>query len=310
MSERIAIECEHAAKWYGQIIAVNDVSLRVGPGVTGLLGPNGAGKSTLLKMMVGQLRPSKGSVKVLGQPIWGNPALLRQIGYCPEHEGTYEDLTALEMVTALTELHGFTHADAKARAEKLLRTVDLGDAMHRRLGEFSKGMRQRAKLAQALAHDPEVIFLDEPLTGCDPLARVRILAVISELAAQGRCVIVSSHVLHEIETMTSQILLIHKGQLRAEGDVHQIRALIDAHPHQVRVECDRPRALGRVLIEAPHVVSVSVEGDALVVDTRKPDELYPAIPAAAKEAGVYIRALTSPDDNMAAVFKYLTETAS
>jgi ABC-2 type transport system ATP-binding protein len=182
--------------------------------------------------------------------------------------------------------------------------------MQRRLGEFSKGMRQRAKLAQAMAHDPEVIFLDEPLTGCDPMARVRILAVISDLAAQGRCVIVSSHVLHEIETMTSQILLIHKGQLRAEGDVHQIRALIDAHPHQVRVECDRPRALGRVLIEAAHVVAVSVDGDALVVDTRKPDELYPAIPAAAKEAGVYIRALTSPDDNMAAVFKYLTETAS
>ena len=306
----VAIECEHAAKWYGPIIAVNDVSLRVGSGVTGLLGPNGAGKSTLLKMMVGQLRPSKGSVNVLGQPIWGNPQLLRKIGYCPEHEGTYEDLTALEMVTALTELHGFTHADAQARAEKHLGMVDLGDAMHRRLGEFSKGMRQRAKLAQALAHDPEVIFLDEPLTGCDPLARVRILAVIAELAAQGRCVIVSSHVLHEIETMTSQILLIHKGQLRAEGDVHQIRALIDAHPHQVRVECDRPRALGRVLLEAPHVVAVSVDGDALVVDTRKPDELYPAIPAAAKEAGVYIRALTSPDDNMAAVFKYLTETAS
>ena len=306
----VAIECEHAAKWYGQIIAVNDVSLRVGPGVTGLLGPNGAGKSTLLKMMVGQLRPSKGSVNVLGQPIWGNPQLLRKIGYCPEHEGTYEDLTALEMVTALTELHGFTRADSRERAEKHLGMVDLGDAMHRRLGEFSKGMRQRAKLAQALAHDPEVIFLDEPLTGCDPLARVRILAVIAELAAQGRCVIVSSHVLHEIETMTSQILLIHKGQLRAEGDVHQIRALIDAHPHQVRVECDRPRALGRVLLEAPHVVAVSVDGDALVVDTRKPDELYPAIPAAAKEAGVYIRALTSPDDNMAAVFKYLTETAS
>jgi ABC-2 type transport system ATP-binding protein len=305
-----AIECAHAAKWYGQIIAVNDVSVRVGAGVTGLLGPNGAGKSTLLKMMVGQLRPSKGSVKVLGEPIWGNPALLRKIGYCPEHEGTYEDLTALEMVTALTELHGFSHDDAQTRAEKMLHTVDLQSDMHRRLSEFSKGMRQRAKLAQALAHDPEVIFLDEPLTGCDPLARVRILAVISELATQGRCVIVSSHVLHEIETMTSQILLIHKGQLRAEGDVHQIRALIDAHPHQVRVECDRPRALGRVLIEAEHVVAVSVDGDALVIDTRAPDRLYPAIPAAAQAAGVYIRALTSPDDNMAAVFKYLTETAT
>jgi ABC-2 type transport system ATP-binding protein len=304
------IECEHAAKWYGQIIAVNDVSLSVPGGVTGLLGPNGAGKSTLLKMMVGQLRPSKGTVKVLGEPVWGNRTLMRKIGYCPEHEGTYEDLTGLEMVTALTELHGFAHADARARAEKMLGVVDLTDAMHRRLGEYSKGMRQRAKLAQAMAHDPEVVFLDEPLTGCDPLARVRILEVIAGLAAEGRCIVVSSHVLHEIETMTSQILLIHKGQLRAEGDVHQIRALIDAHPHKVRVECDKPRALAEKLVTQEHVVAVTVDGDAIVVDTRTPDRLYPAIPEAATAAGVYIRALTSPDDNMAAVFKYLTETAS
>jgi ABC-2 type transport system ATP-binding protein len=304
------IECEHAAKWYGQIIAVNDVSLRVPAGVTGLLGPNGAGKSTLLKMMVGQLRPSKGSVKVLGEAVWGNRALMRRIGYCPEHEGTYEDLTGLEMVTMLTELHGFGRDDARARADKMFDIVDLAEAKERRLGEYSKGMRQRAKLAQALAHDPEVIFLDEPLTGCDPLARVRILEVIAGLARQGRCVIVSSHVLHEIETMTSQILLIHKGQLRAEGDVHQIRALIDAHPHQVRVECDKPRALAEKLVTAEPVAGVTVDGEALVIDTRVPDRLYPVIPEAARAAGVYIRALTSPDDNMAAVFKYLTETSA
>ncbi len=304
------IECAHAAKWYGQIIAVNDVSLSVGGGVTGLLGPNGAGKSTLLKMMVGQLRASKGTVQVLGAPIWGNRALMRRVGYCPEHEGTYEDLTGLELVTLLTELHGFGRDDARQRAEKMLGVVDLLDAKDRKLGEYSKGMRQRAKLAQALAHDPEVIFLDEPLTGCDPLARVRILEVIAQLAKEGRCVMVSSHVLHEIETMTSQIVLMHKGQLRAEGDVHQIRALIDAHPHKVRVECDRPRALAEKLVAEEHVVGVSVDGEALVVDTRAPDRLYPAIPEAARAAGVYIRALTSPDDNMAAVFKYLTETAS
>jgi ABC-2 type transport system ATP-binding protein len=304
------IACEHAAKWYGQIIAVNDVTLTVPTGVTGLLGPNGAGKSTLLKMMVGQLRPSRGVVKVLGEPIWGNRPLLRRIGYCPEHEGTYEDLTGLELVTLLTELHGFSRSDARQRAEQALATVELTGAMDRRLGEYSKGMRQRAKLAQALAHEPEVIFLDEPLTGCDPLARVRILEVIAELAQKGRCVVVSSHVLHEIETMTSQIVLIHKGQLRAEGDVHQIRALIDAHPHRVRVECDRPRALAEKLVTQEHVIGVSVDGDALTIDTRLPDRLYPAIPEAARASGVYIRALTSPDDNMAAVFKYLTETAS
>jgi ABC-2 type transport system ATP-binding protein len=304
------IECEHAAKWYGQVGAVNDVTLSVGAGVTGLLGPNGAGKSTLLKMMVGQLRASKGVVRVLGEPVWGNRKLMRRIGYCPEHEGTYEDLSALEFTTLMTELHGFSRADAAERAKKALALVDLTSAMERRMGEYSKGMRQRAKLAQALAHDPEVIFLDEPLTGCDPLARVRILDVISTLAKKGCCVMVSSHVLHEIETMTSQIVLIHKGRVRAEGDVHDVRALIDAHPHKVRVECDKPRALAEVLVRADHVAAVAVDGDALVIDTRQPDRLYPAIPAAAREAGVYIRALTSPDDNMAAVFKYLTEEAT
>jgi ABC-2 type transport system ATP-binding protein len=174
MTTTAMIDCEHAAKWYGQIGAVNDVTLAIGPGVTGLLGPNGAGKSTLLKMMVGQLRPSKGEVRVLGQPVWGNRKLMRKVGYCPEHESTYEDLNALEMTALMTELHGFARGEAVERAKKALALVDLTAAMERRLGEYSKGMRQRAKLAQALAHDPEVIFLDEPLTGCDPLARVKI----------------------------------------------------------------------------------------------------------------------------------------
>ena len=182
--------------------------------------------------------------------------------------------------------------------------------MHRRLGEYSKGMRQRAKLAQAMAHDPEVVFLDEPLTGCDPLARVRILEVIAELATQGRCVVVSSHVLHEIETMTSQILLIHKGQLLAEGDVYQIRELIDAHPHKVRVECDKPRALAREAGDAGARASASPSTASAL--RRRHAHARPAAtrpsPRRRKSAGVYIRALTSPDDNLAAVFQYLTET--
>jgi ABC-2 type transport system ATP-binding protein len=171
-------------------------------------------------------------------------------------------------------------------------------------------MRQRAKLAQALAHDPEVLFLDEPLTGCDPLARVRIIEVIRELERAGRTVIVSSHVLHEIEVLTSQILLMHKGQLVAEGDVFAIRALIDRHPHKVRVECDRPRELARALVDAAHVLAIALEPEALVIDTRDPDRLYPAIPEAAQKSGTYIRALTSPDNNLASVFKYLTDGKS
>jgi ABC-2 type transport system ATP-binding protein len=304
------IEAAQVAKWYGQVIALNDLTLTVGAGITGLLGPNGAGKSTLLKLMVGQLRPSRGAVKVLGESPLQRPELYRRIGYCPEHEGTWEDLTALEMVSALTELHGFGRAEARRRAEDKLALLALGDAMHRRLGEFSKGMRQRAKLAQALAHDPEVLFLDEPLTGCDPLARVRIIEVIRELERAGRTVIVSSHVLHEIEVLTSQILLMHKGQLVAEGDVFAIRALIDRHPHKVRIECDRPRELARALVDAAHVVAIALEPEALVIDTRDPDRLYPAIPEAAQKSSTYIRALTSPDNNLASVFKYLTDGKS
>jgi ABC-2 type transport system ATP-binding protein len=192
------------------------------------------------------------------------------------------------------------------RATATLERLDLASAMHRRLAEYSKGMRQRAKLAQALSHDPEVIFLDEPLTGCDPMARVKILEVIKELGKRGVCVVVSSHVLYEIEAITSEILLIHKGNVIAEGDIYQVRALIDKHPHQVRVECDRPRALAAALIGAEHVVSLHFDEGAVTLETREPDRLYPAIPKAAREAGTTIAALTSPDNNLQSVFHYLT----
>jgi ABC-2 type transport system ATP-binding protein len=301
------IETVHAARWYGQTIAINDLTLSLGPGITGLLGPNGAGKSTLMKLFTGQLRPSKGEVKVLGERVWGNRALLRHIGYCPEHEGTYEDLTGLELVTFLTQLHGFSASDARKRAEEMLARLDLADAMHRRLAEYSKGMRQRAKLAQAMAHDPKVLFLDEPLTGCDPLARVKVLEVVRQLGERGCCVVVSSHVLFEIETLTSQILLINKGKVIAEGDLYAVRELIDRHPHQVRVECDRPRELGRALIDAEHVLKLGFDGQAVVIETREPDKLYPAVPEAARRAGVTIVSLTSPDNNLQSVFRYLTE---
>jgi ABC-2 type transport system ATP-binding protein len=303
----IAMEAVHATKWYGQVIAVNDLSLTVKGGIVGLLGPNGAGKSTLLKMLVGQLRPSRGEVRVLGQPSFANAPLMRKIGYCPEHESLYDDLTGLEFVTALTELHGIPYNEARTRAERALGELDLADAMHRRCAEYSKGMRQRAKLAQALAHDPEVVFLDEPLTGCDPLARVKVIEVIRARAKAGACILVSSHVLHEIEAMTSEILLIHRGQVLAEGDLYAIRALIDEHPHKVRVECDKPRELARALVAAPHVVSLAFDGDAVVIETRAPDALYPAVPEAARACGALITQLTSPDNNLASVFRYLTD---
>jgi ABC-2 type transport system ATP-binding protein len=301
------LETSHLSKWYGQVVGVNDLTLNVGPGVTGLLGPNGAGKSTLIKILVGQLRPSMGEARVLGERVWGNRHVLRQMGYCPEHESLYDHLTAREFVIAMTRLHGFDAAAAAKRAEEVLVRLGLEDALDRRLGEYSKGMRQRAKLAQALSHDPQVLLLDEPLTGCDPLARHQVITLIKELGEAGKAILVSSHVLHEIEAMTSEILLIFKGQILAEGNVYRIREMIDQHPHLVRVDCDRPRDLARALIGEDHVLRVGVEDGAVVLETREPDRCYPAIPRIARAASVTIQSLTSPDNNLQAVFHYLTE---
>ena len=297
------LETVKATKWYGEVIAVNEMSLEVQGGIVGLLGPNGAGKSTLLKLLVGQLKPSRGEVKVLGESVFGNQPLFRKIGYCPEHESLWEELTAVELVGSLTELHGLS--DWKKRAESALEEVGLADAMNRRVAEFSKGMRQRVKLAQAFAHDPEVVFLDEPLTGCDPIARVKVLEVIKKRAEKGACILVSSHVLHEIETLTNNILLIHRGRALAEGDLYKLRELIDSHPHKVRVECERPRDLAKLLVGGEHVVSVHFESGAVILETREPDKLYDAIPEVAKS--MHITSLTSPDNNLASVFRYLTD---
>ena len=303
------IVADHVSRWYGQIVGVNDLTVEIGRGITGLLGPNGAGKSTLLKMMVGQLRPSRGTLTVRGEHVWKSRAVMRWIGYCPEHESNYDELTGLEFVSFMTELHGFSRQEAKTRAAAALAKMDLTASQDRLIGEYSKGMRQRAKLAQVIAHDPEVVFLDEPLTGCDPIARNKILAVIKELGEHA-CVIVSSHVLHEIESMTTEILLINKGQILAEGNVYEIREMIDRHPHRIRVECDRPRDLAAALLKKVDIKSVGLEEGAVIVETQNPDACYPEIPRVAKAEGVKIAALTSPDNNLGAVFKYLTEERS
>ena len=309
-AEGAVIWARGLSRWYGQVMGCNDLSFRLGPGITGLLGPNGAGKSTLLKLLVGLQRPSRGELRVLGEPVFGNRALMRRLGYCPEHDGLHDSLTALEFVSAMTALHGLSPTAARARAEEALARMDLGDAQHKRLGEYSKGMRQRVKIAQALAHDPEVVFLDEPLTGCDPLARRHVQDAIRALGRRGRTVLLSSHVLQEIEALTSEVLVLHRGAIVAEGDVHRLRELIDRHPHHIRVVCDRPRELGRALLDGPDVSAVSFPDDdprVLSIETRAPDACYPRIPEVARRLGIPLASLTSPDDNMQAVFRYLTE---
>ena len=302
------VAAEHLSKWYGQVSGLNDVSVSVPAGITGLLGPNGAGKSTFMKLITGQLRPSKGQVQVLGEPIWDNPALFQRIGFCPEQDAFYDRMTGREWVTALAGLHGFddrTAADAAARA---IAAVELTEAADRKIGSYSKGMRQRIKLAQAIAHEPELLILDEPLSGMDPLMRRRTVKQIKEWARAGTSVLVSSHILHEIESMTSNIVLINNGRIVAEGDVHQIRELIDEHPHTVSIRTTQTHAVARELLADEGVVSVRFEPGGLVVETARPDAFYARVTdlAASGRFGP-IDEITSPDDNLQAVFRYLVK---
>jgi len=300
---------EHLSKWYGQVSGLNDVTVSVPPGITGLLGPNGAGKSTFMKLITGQLRPSQGRVEVLGQPIWGNPAQYFRIGFCPEQDAFYERMTGLDWVTALVGLHGLAPEAARDAAHRALAAVDLADAAGKRIGAYSKGMRQRVKLAQAIAHDPELLILDEPLSGMDPVGRRRTMRMIREWARQGKSVLVSSHILHEIELMTTNILLINNGRILAEGNVHQIRDLIDEHPHTVYIRADDPRGLAREFLTRADVLSLRFEPGAVVVETGKPDDFYLRLTELIAEGACGpIEELTSPDDNLQAVFKYLVKT--
>jgi ABC-2 type transport system ATP-binding protein len=302
------VATDHLSKWYGQVSGLNDVTISIPAGVTGLLGPNGAGKSTLMKLVTGQLRPSAGTVRVFDEPIWGNPSQYHRLGFCPEQDAFYEHMSGLDWVSALAALHGMEHDAAAAAAKAALDAVDLLDVADRKIGGYSKGMRQRVKLAQALVHDPQLLVLDEPLSGMDPLMRRRTIRLIRNWASCGKSVIVSSHVLHEIEAMTATIVLMHNGRIVAEGDVHQIRALIDAHPHCVSIRAADPRALAKLLLGDDDVSSVRFEGDALIVETPKPDLFYSRLTdvAASGQAGP-IEEVTSPDDNLQAVFSYLVK---
>jgi ABC-2 type transport system ATP-binding protein len=303
------LTADHVSKWYGQVIGLNDVTVNVPPGITGLLGPNGAGKSTFMKLITGQLKPSKGTVTALGEPIWGNPSLFFRIGFCPEQDSFYERMTGVEWVTALVRLNGFGEREARAAAERALETVDLTHAANKRIGAYSKGMRQRVKLAQALVHDPEVLILDEPLSGMDPLGRRKTMRLIREWAKQGKSILVSSHILHEIESMTANILLINNGRILAEGNVHQIRDLIDTHPHTVYIRAENPRGLAREFLARADVISMRFEPGAVVVETGKPDEFYAKLTELVAEGSWgAVSEVTSPDDNLQAVFKYLVKS--
>lgn len=302
------VAAEHLSRWFGTVSALNDITVEVPAGITALLGPNGAGKSTLLKLVTGQIRASRGVLRVLGEEAFGNPGLYRRVGLAPEHDGFYEGMTGYEWVEALLSLHGGSAGLVEANARQALAAVGLDEVADRPIGSYSRGMRQRVKLAQAMAHDPDLLVLDEPLSGLDPLSRRQIMALLRDRAAAGRHVILSSHVLHEVEALTGSIVLLHQGRVLAEGNVHEVRALMDRHPHQIQIWARAPRALAEVLVSQPGVLGVRVSSGSVTVETSTPDDLYDLLTAlGADGAPGGIEGLSSPDDTLQAVFNYLVQ---
>jgi len=303
------IETTGLSKWYGSVIALNNVDIAIEEGITALLGPNGAGKTTLLKLLTGQIRPSTGDIRILGAPVRGNPEIYLHIALCPEFDNFWEDMNAVEFVTVLAKLTGFNGRSARRRSEELIDLVGLADARGRAIKTYSKGMRQRVKLAQALIQDPDVVFLDEPLTGLDPVARRAVTDIVRDLAAVGKSVVVSSHVLHEVEAMTDQLLLLARGRVVAEGDVHQIRESLEMRPYAIRVVCDDGRKVAETMIQRDHVDGVHIQSspgaECVIVTTKRADLVFTELPGVLLDAGVKVHEISSPDDNIEAVFDYL-----
>ncbi len=298
-----AIELVHAARWYGTVVAVNDVSFSLGAGVTGLLGPNGAGKTTVLHMMAGLLAPSAGEVKVLGRSPHRDPSVYRQIGLVPERESIYGFLTGFDYVRFNARLQGMKNADAAARAA--IKQVGLDDAADRALSTYSKGMRQRAKVAGALVHDPQVLLLDEPFNGMDPRQRLSMMELLCQMADQGRTILFSSHILEEVERVGTDILVLVAGRLAASGDFRAIRALMTDRPHAITIHSSDDRALATRLISDPAVFAVQLWQGGLGVQTAHLSAFRRLIAKASKESNIRLLEVVPADESLESVFDYL-----
>lgn len=303
------IEFENASRWYGQVIGLNDITCTIPTGVTALLGQNGAGKSTMLRMITGQLRPTTGSVKVLGMEPFANPEVYKQLGYCPEIDNFYEHMTGREFVRHLARLQGFSASEARSRSDETIATVGMADRADKPIRGFSKGMRQRIKLAQAMLHDPKIILLDEPLNGLDPIGRRGFMDLLGWLGDQGKTIIVSSHILFEVEQMTRSILVLYRGRLLASGDLRTIRELIDKYPHKVTIDSPDPRAVGSELARHPFVTRVSYDpsGRSVEIQTRELNMFFDALTEASLAGRIAVTHFSSPDNNLESVYQYLVE---
>ncbi len=300
------LEFDHVTKFYGPVIGVNDITFRVGPGITGLLGANGAGKSTLIKLASGQLRPSQGTVRIGQHHAWSTAAK-HHLGYSPDVNSFYEEMTGHEFVYTMARLHGFTRAVARQRTEYVLEEVGMADRAKRRLAGCSHGMRQRIKLAQALVHDPWLLLLDEPLSGIDPGGRREINELLFRLAGQGKTILVSSHILVEIEQLSNSILMMSRGRIVACGTLAEMRSLMEQRPSLVEIVADPARQLAALLAAYPDVQGVEIRDHSLIVRTRNPLQFFARVGDLVCEHGIEVRRMQSLDTGADAVFDYLQQ---
>jgi ABC-2 type transport system ATP-binding protein len=302
-----SIVFDNVSKFYGEVLGVNRVSLSIPPGITSLVGPNGSGKTTLMNLLTGLLQPTRGSVRVLGIPPSDPEKMFRQVGYCTQYDAFPRALTGRQFLTAFLRIHGFSKEEAGTRAAAAIERVGLTQAADRKVAGYSKGMRQRIKLAHAIAHQPSILILDEPLNGLDPMARAEVLLLLETLAAEGLHVILSSHVLHEVDRISDRVILMSGGYVVAEGNIQGVRSEMQAHPMQILLRCDQPARLASRLFETDHVVEVKIHDDrrGLLVHTKDADHFYLMLNRIVVEEGFLLETVAPADDDVRSVYKYL-----
>jgi ABC-2 type transport system ATP-binding protein len=298
---------EDVSKFYGDILGVNRVNLQIAPGITSLVGPNGSGKTTLMNLMTGLLRPSRGRIEILGMSPNEPEKLFRRVGYCAQFDSFPRGATGRNFILSYLLVHGYVKAEANELTQRALERVGLQEAADRKVGGYSKGMRQRIRLAQSIAHNPSVLILDEPLNGLDPMARAETIRLFRQLAAEGLHLIISSHILHEVDMMSDSVVLINNGYIVAEGDIHGVRDEMEEHPMEILVRCDRPQRLAARLFEQDHIVEARVHDDrkGLFIKTRDADKFYVLLNKVVLEEKLNIESVAPADDDLNAVYQYL-----
>jgi ABC-2 type transport system ATP-binding protein len=298
---------DNVSKFYGEILGVNRVSLAIPPGITSLVGPNGAGKTTLMNLMTGLLRPTRGRIIVLGIPTDRPEELFRKVGYCSQFDSFPGGLTGREFIKSFLLVSGIAKNQADSWTENALEQINLLDAANRKIGAYSKGMRQRLRLAQSIAHQPSVLILDEPLNGLDPMVRAETIGLFRKLAAEGMHLVISSHILHEVDMMSDRVVLLNNGYIVAEGGIHGVRDEMETHPMQILIRCDHPAALASRMFAADHVVEARLHEDhgGLFVKTREPDRFYLLLNEVVAQGEINVESIAPVDDDLSAVYQYL-----